>query len=312
MAENSKIDWCDHTFNAWRGCQKVSPGCKHCYAENRAGRFEEDFSHKRIRLSDSGWRQPLKWNREAEKNGIRPRVFCASLADVFEDWDGPIYDHKGHQLFTINDPEYPECRPAETADLRRDLFWLIDATPHLDWLLLTKWPENVLRMCTGHNGGPLLKCIHCGVVGRMADWDCGGADPGKLFCIGEPEYRHNVWLGTSVENQEWADKRIPELLKCRDLSPVLFLSCEPLLGHIFLVDGNPDYRLEQVDWVIAGGESGPHARPMHPDWARSLRDQCVAAGVPFFMKQMGGTRKPFAEIPDDLMIRQFPASVAVN
>lgn len=283
MAENSKIEWTDHTFNPWRGCTKVSPGCANCYAEKMSKRNHKTLgtwgpSGKRVVASESMWKKPVKWNRDAkfameywkqrcdtEKlEYIRPRVFCASLADVFEDWQGPMLNHKGEQLNLTMD------------DVRAQLFTLIDATPFLDWILVTKRPENIDRMVPP---GPMAK--KC----KEAAW-----------------YRNNVWLLTSVENQEQADKRIPELLKCRDMSPVLGLSCEPLLGPVDFTVGVKDYinglnvyskptlpknYLDELDWVIVGGESGPNARPIHPDWARSLRDQCAAAGVPYFFKQWG-------------------------
>jgi len=119
------------------------------------------------------------------------------------------------------------------------------------------------------------------------------------------EVPRNVWIGTTVENQEMADKRIPELNSIP--ARVRFLSCEPLLGPVILPSLGFTGPATQPDWVICGGESGPAARPMREEWARYLRDQCAAAdGLPFFMKQMGGVRKPFAAIPEDLMIRQFP------
>jgi len=282
MAENSKIEWCDHTFNPWMGCTKVSEGCKHCYAETlmdkRYGKVKWGPQGQRVRTSAANWRKPLAWNRQAEQEGRRFRVFCASLADVFEDRS-----------------DQPEM------DIwRSDLFDLIDATPNLDWLLLTKRPENVMRLWP-------------------SEWyDCFGA-------------WHNLWIGTSVENQEQANKRIPELLKVP--AAVRFLSCEPLLGPIdfhtggwgsiggqfchkcggfgwYEEDGMVCPRCHQsgftthakIHWVIVGGESGTSKRPFDPNWARSIRDQCQAAGVPFFMKQMDKVQ----QIPDDLMIRQFP------
>ena len=138
----------------------------------------------------------MKWNREAEAAGERRRVFCASLADVFEDWKGPIGG--ATRDWTSLD------------DVRRELFALIDSTPWLDWLLLTKRPENVRRMWPEETS--LLTEIPMGVSGTF--------------------YRPNVWIGTSVSNDETADEQIPRLMKCRDLSPVLFLSAEPLLGPL--------------------------------------------------------------------------------
>lgn len=268
MAENSAISWTDHTFNPWMGCTKVSEACRHCYAER-------DMDHRyhkarwgpqgtRTVTSDANWRKPLKWDREANAAGVRKRVFCASLADVFEG---------------------PETMPADAVGTvtaaRVRLFALIDATPNLDWLLLTKRPQNIAAMM------PPAPCTRC--VGGPCDTNC-------------PEQnraRPNVWLGTSVENQAAADERIPHLLAVP--AKVRFLSCEPLLGPVSLTD-QPwwDHRYAHafykaaypharppIDWVIAGGESGPQARPSHPDWFRSLRDQCVASRVAFHFKQHG-------------------------
>lgn len=328
MAENSSIEWTDHTFNPWRGCRKVSPACKFCYAETRGNRFGEDFSGQRIVLSDAGWKDPLKWNKKAEADGVRRKVFCASLADVFEDWGGPMVDPQGDEKsvcygcgkIEVNTTGHNcDCgdyksnrmpRKATMSDVRRRLFELIDATPHLDWLLLTKRPENIRKMW-GEAGTP-----------HSQDWPRTNK---------ETRHRRNVWLGTTVENQEQAEKRIPELLKCRDLSPTLFLSCEPLLGPLDIsrrlpceCAGEPNQgwahagqsapadgvwkvcrdckgdpvSTRSIDWVIAGGESGTNARPSHPDWFRGLRDQCESAGVPFHFKQWGewyplhGTGRP--------------------
>lgn len=273
MGQNSSIEWTHHTFNPWRGCSKVSPGCAHCYAEREANRRGPSFgiwgdAGTRVIASDAYWRQPLLWNKRAAAAGQRHRVFCASLADVFED------------------------RP-ELAAPRARLYELICQTPHLDWLLLTKRPQHAQRLWSGAN----------------VDAFDGSESVG-------PVWQRNVWLGTSVENQAAADDRVEHLVRVP--AAVRFLSCEPLLGPINLnwigceyqgadaFDGVIDaLRGEtwvedwcdsegkkrerrvtgacgRIHWVIAGGESGPHARPMHPDWARSLRDQCAAAGVPFF------------------------------
>lgn len=258
--ENTKIEWATHTWNPWEGCTKVSAGCANCYAENRNARFGGGTAPNwgkgapRRRTSEANWREPLKWNREAEKSGTRPRVFCASLADVF-------------------DAEVPD-------EWRADLFRLIRDTPHLDWLLLTKRPENVVPM------------LHSAV--RENSWSCDWA-------AGHAPV--NVWLGASVENQEAADKRIPELMKIP--AKVRFLSCEPLLGPVDLMwwigyDDSDPFREIGIHWVIAGGESGPHARPMHPDWARSLRNQCSAAGVAFHFKQWGEHVSAW-QVPSDEM-----------
>lgn len=255
MAENTKIEWATHTFNPWVGCTKVSAACDHCYAEGWAKRTGQGglWQGERRRTSAANWRQPYKWNNTAPIGGPRPRVFCASLADVF-------------------DNQVP-------AEWRADLWAMIRETPNLDWLLLTKRPQNIAKML-------------------RADW--GDGYP-------------NVWLGTTCENQEEAERRIPHL---RDVpARIRFLSCEPMLGRLdldcLLYQPCPNFEDTVMDpttgvyeccrdcdytgigeelaihWVIAGGESGPGARPMHPSWPISLRDQCAAAGVPFFFKQWG-------------------------
>lgn len=247
MAENSKIEWCDHTFNPWSGCWKVSEGCKNCYAERledkRFGRAIWGASGTRTGRSEAYWEQPHKWNRKAEKDGVRYRVFCASLCDIFEDPGSHI----------------------EMAEWQLRAFKLMTQTPYLDWLLLTKRPQNILEFV------PM-------------DWFDKEYDPNAAWPV-------NVWVGTSVENQARADERIPELLTVP--APIHFLSCEPLLGPIDLELRGRNYGIvyetwsQLIDWVIVGGESGPNARPMHPDWARGIRDQCQKAGVPFFFKQWG-------------------------
>lgn len=241
MGENTAIEWTDHSFNPWTGCQAVSPACDHCYAEAQAKRSPKTFGGwgphaERKRTSAAYWRQPLTWNRKAEKEGRRFRVFCASMADVF---DNAV-------------PEAWRC----------DLWDMIAETPHLDWLLLTKRPSNIAGMLPQRSHGALMGW---GPVGYA-----------------------NVWLGTTVENQAEADRRIPHLLAVP--AAVHFLSCEPLLCPVairehWLIRHHPGGA--RIDWIIAGGESGPKARPSHPDWFRSLRDQCVSAGVPFFFKQWG-------------------------
>lgn len=289
--KNTKIEWCDHTFNPWIGCTAVSAGCANCYAAALDRRWGKDRFGKgkpRTRTSAAYWRQPIKWNEEHERRmevltpGMarvdyplpRPRVFCASLADWL-DVEVPI-------------------------EWLADLMALIQATPNLDWLLLTKRPENWLYRLSSaslcdHNGRNEEYGRNCG--GWMQAWLDGQAPS-------------NVWVGATVENQDMAERRIHELLRIP--AKVRFLSCEPLLGPVELglwTDyQNPIHsgRDQRIHWVICGGESGPHARPMNPDWARSLRDQCKAAGVPFFMKQIGGKRKPFEEIPNDLDLKEFP------
>lgn len=266
MARDSKIEWTDDTFNPVIGCAKVAPGCQHCYAERMSARIvsrkwgTEAAGGVRVRTSEKYWNDPIRWNRKAEKAGIRRRVFCASWADVFEDFAGPIVWHDGRPV--IN--RWSEA-PYTMNDVRADLFRLIDRTPWLDWLLLTKRPENIRRFA------------YDAWAEKVSGHVSQNEGDGRRW-----KPRGNVWLGTSIAVQADADANIPALQKCRELSPVLFLSCEPLLGPVDLKLGSAG-----IDWVIAGGESGPHARPMRPAWVRWLRDQCQAESTPFFFKQWG-------------------------
>jgi protein gp37 len=296
MAEHTSIEWCDHTFNPWQGCTKVASGCTNCYAEAIVTRFHQAAwgpHGTRVKTSAEYWRKPIKWNRDAEQDGVRRRVFCASLADVFEDWKGPIVDARGSRLVVSRTADFsrqdkyhgreadePAERWATVTDLRQDLFSLIDETPWLDWLLLTKRIENARRM-----------------------WPARDRHYDKhLDSLHNPHFRENVWIGCSIATQEDADRNVPELMKCRDLAPVMFLSIEPLLGPIDLdqcgatpceaVGGAPDDITEPqpwpgVQWVIVGGESGPGARWCNLDWVRSIAEQCKAAEVPCFVKQLG-------------------------
>lgn len=297
MAENSAIEWTDHTFNAIIGCTKVSPGCKFCYAERdmslRLNRVAWGPDGTRVLTSDANWKDPIKWNKEAGQNGIRYRVFTASLSDVFENWDGPILNHKGQQLymphitggqFVVRQESHDSnvCRPVTMNDVRQRLFDLIDHTPNLDWLVLTKRPENILRMWPDR-----------GYQGFMSMW----VESKDVRINGKHmAHRPNVMIGTSVENQQYANERIPHLLACKDLARGTFLSAKPLLGPIEFsnMSQRSDWKerlgkksLDGINWVIVGGESGPSARPMNPDWARSIRDQCEATGVAFMFKQWG-------------------------
>lgn len=270
MAE-TKIEWADYTFNPWIGCAKVSEACRHCYAEEWARRYKREglWGPTAGRARTTTWGDPRQWHRarlrrleaSAEYDppdwpGPRPRVFCASLADAFEARD-------------------------DLDPIRADLWTLIEECHGLDWLLLTKRPEEIQRRVPAAWRGP------------------GG-------------WPDHVWVGTTVENQEAAERRIPHLLGVP--APVRFLSVEPMLGPVDLgmvrdrpgildgegapyfdalrgstywPDGEHGVAIQAVNWVICGGESGQRAGPMHPEWARNLRDQCVAAGVPFFFKQWG-------------------------
>jgi protein gp37 len=305
MGHNSNIEWCDHTFNPWIGCTKVSPGCANCYAETLdRNRFSKTLggaskaapvSHwgkgaPRYQTSVANWKQPLAWDKAARGEGRptlecpsceapwsececgfaqrKPRVFCASLADWLDD-EVPI----------------------EWLCL---LLSTIDICENLDWLMLTKRPQNWRSR--------LVAVTHYSPASR------GGLLAHRWLAENAPS---NVWVGTTVEDQLRADERIPELL-LQIPARIRFLSCEPLLGPVNLdqipdggngtcfsaltgayTKGIPEDQLpplpypKTVDWVICGGESGKDARPFVVEWADDIRRQCETAGVPFFMKQMG-------------------------
>jgi len=292
--ERSKIAWTDHTFNPWIGCTKVSDGCKYCYAEtlmdHRYQKVKWGPQGTRVRTSEAYWKKPLQWNKEKweeciecgwrgpvsdthvdcpqcdceELKPTRQRVFCASLADVFE-----------------------ERKDTFMGAWRVLLFELIEKTPNLDWLLLTKRPENIEIMIP------------------------------QTWLTGFPD---NVWLGISAESQKEFDGRIPilESIGRRYRPTVIFISAEPLLSPIDM-DGWLDEEdcgdedascwSRPIDWVIVGGESGTEARPMQIDWARALLNQCKQSDVAFFMKQLGGKADKLHnmnDFPEDIRLREFP------
>lgn len=247
MAEATDIAWADSTFNPWIGCMKVSAGCDLCYAEDlmdtRYGRVEwgqrktentKPTVGTRSRTSPAYWRQPYTWDKHfaafQAKHGRRQKVFCASLADVF-------------------DNQVP-------CEWREDLWCTIEATPNLDWLLLTKRPENIPDLI-------------------VPSWGRG--------------LPSNIWLGTTAEDQENYDRRWPLL---RDAPParVKFISYEPALGPVQI---SIDHK-SVPNWIICGGESGKKHRDMPDAWAYSMQDQCESLDIPFFMKQMAG-RKPIPD-----------------
>lgn len=267
--ENSKIEWTDHTANFWWGCFKVSPGCKNCYAETLSNRYGKAIwgtpETTHRELKIGIWKELPKWNEHARQEGKRRRVFVQSMADFFEDHPDVI-------------------------QWREDALGLISKCEWLDFQILTKRPENVNRMIADIYGD--------------CEWLMENLGKSKL---------PNIWIGTSVENQEMADKRIPELLNIP--AHVRFLSVEPLLEEIDLqrwfhgmgvtLSLRPIHVTPFIHWVIVGGESGTKKRPFDVAWARSIRDECRAAGVPFFMKQIDKIQP----IPNDLLIRQFPKEV---
>jgi protein gp37 len=246
MGKVTGISWTDHTFSPWWGCTKISPGCAHCYAEKWDARWKGEHWGKdapRRFFGPAHWREPSGWNADAARAHRRAKVFCGSMCDVFED--------------------------REDLDVvRRVNLWpLIRATPNLDWQLLTKRPENILRLLP-------------------EEW--------------REKLPENIWIGTTVEDQQRAGERIPELLKVPAV--VRFLSVEPLLEPVTLddwlswveidgfgTDGEPSL-VNRIGWVIVGGESDQPkapARPCDVEWIGDVVEQCHAARVPVFVKQLG-------------------------
>lgn len=257
MARNSSIEWTHHTFNAWWGCNRVSPACDHCYAAAIARRFHPGRNlwgpdaEYLVFDSPAHWDEPLRWDRAAAKAGVRERVFAESMGDVF--------DNRG------------------PAAVRERLWALIRSTPNLDWMLLTKRVGNIRRFLP-------------------ADWGGG--------------YR-NVWLGCTVCNQVEADRDVVRLLSIP--ARVHWVSYEPMLGGVdftrlggeraarvldalrgtlmssdsLSLDPSPVERVASLDLIVSGGESGPGARPWHPQHLLALIKQCEASGTAHFHKQHG-------------------------
>lgn len=345
MGKGTKIQWCDDTFNCWIGCDKVSPGCAHCYAAVsytvKMQGIKWGKGQPRHRTGEDNWKKPLAWNKkpwvcdfcghcmtEEQSKGYkncptgfhlaahhRRRVFCASLADWLDD-EVPI-------------------------EWLADFLKLIHDTPNLDWLNLTKRPQNWKGRITAAIQDLWSRGLANRDVCRWLEAWLDGRAP------------QNIWIGTTTEDQQRANERIPELLKIP--AHVRFLSVEPMLAQI-----NLGFHLSHIDrqecglvddplaatllqqacdegrgsapsmihWVIFGGESGPNARGCDVAWIHDGVKQCRAAGVKVFVKQLGA--KPYQspehegatgyalplkdrkgsdieEWPADLRIREFPS-----
>lgn len=272
MSDNTKIEWCDATWNPIRGCSRVSAGCMNCYAERTAARFN-GAGEAYEGLADKGkWTGDVRLIEHAltwPQTRKRPRkIFVNSMSDLFH-----------------------ENLPDAAIDR---VFGAMALAPQHTFQVLTKRPRRMLDYMTG---------VHRGIIVAGAAQRANGG----FVAIKWP--LPNVWIGVSVEDQAAANMRVPLLLETP--AAVRFLSCEPLIGPVSLRDiplvrreypndpvceldaltgrvkGPDDMLGARVDWVIAGGESGPRARPMHPAWVRSLRDQCAEANVPYFFKQWG-------------------------
>ena len=265
MGENTKIEWCDHTFNPWRGCTKVAAGCANCYAESQAKRVPNTFGKwgpngTRVVAAESAWKQVERWDTIAKitspagVNNLNTSVFCGSMCDVFEDWAGDVIDSHGNSIYLTRDGAFDRKYSDKDGHreivgmehVRNRVFNLIDAT-RLTWLLLTKRPENIRRFWTTNR-------------------DLGGYTEGRHPL---PARLENAWCGTSIA--------------CRALCAGTFWSLEPLIEDL----GDISSQLRHVQQVIVGGESGPNARPMMTNWVRGIYANAYGANVPFFFKQWG-------------------------
>jgi protein gp37 len=269
MAENSKIEWTDDTWNPIIGCSIVSPGCTLCYAM-----------------------------RDAYRKGFNPKVpqyhGLAKLVNGNPVWTGKIHMNSERAIRFPLDHKKPRMMFVNSMG---DLFHedIPDAWIDRVFAIMAMAPQHTYQVLT-KRARRMRQYMSTVTLDRIA----AAATDGTWPLLPPAWPLPHVWLGVSTERQQEADERIPELLATPDA--VRFISAEPLIGPITLkpyLVGEP-----RLDWVIVGGESGPEEklRPMDEAWARSIRDECVAAGVPFFMKQM--TRKK--PIPDDLLVRQWP------
>jgi protein gp37 len=294
MGDKTGIEWTDATWNPTIGCSIVSPGCTNCYAMKMAARIEHmggkggakyagltQLSKAgpvwtgSVRLNEDALGQPLRWRRPR-------RIFVNSMSDLFHE----------------------ALEPWEIAQV----FATMACAQQHEFQVLTKRHDRMHELLTSEAFWDEVDCFTTEIAFDNSDAHARRSDDYRaVAAIGTVDIPlPNVWLGVSVEDQQRADERIPHLLATP--AAVRFLSCEPLLGpvnlrrlrvapnHHTIVDALDGYALTaggrtQIDWVIAGGESGPGARPMSPAWAKSLRDQCMAAGVAFFHKQNGEYRE---------------------
>jgi protein gp37 len=281
MGKSTEISWCDHTFNPAWGCQEVSPGCQHCYARTLAQRWGHHVWGKdapRRLFGSKHWAEPYLWDAQAVRDGRQHRVFCASMADVFE----------AH-------PTLDEVRPR--------LWAMIERTPHLTWQLLTKrpenvramvppawfpyWPENVWLMISAENHEQASLRVPWLI--EIVETACGTPTTGISAepLLGAIDFNRLDWLPRT---------EVARLLRGthdRAEADALALHWQALWDSQYARYCGRDFVLSPlenrlIDWVIVGGESGPRHRPMHLDWARQIRDDCRCWGVAFFLKQIGG------------------------
>lgn len=305
MSDNSSIEWTEASWSCLAGCTWASPGCDNCYAATMTRRLEamgqSDYAGLATRKHFNGVVRPIEHKLSVPLRWKKPRlIFVNSMSDVFHkdvpfEFVDKVFCVMNATATTL--PASPDSRRWHT------------------YQVLTKRPYRMAEYMLSRAGTfPLGEHPLFRVRGEVM----GGHGPGLMnaaaVLLWPPD---NVWLGTSIENQEQADERLPHLLHCP--AAVRFVSAEPLLGNIDITairrrhaEGymRPlDGRFNKLDWVIVGCESGPHRRTMKTEWAESLADQCSAAGVPFFMKQMeidGKVCHDLEAFPETLRRREFP------
>lgn len=260
MAENSKIEWTNHTVNLWWGCSKVHAGCDNCYALDTSKRllgrdiWGDENPRRKVKTA---FQDLKKFDKAAKANGYPAVVFVGSMMDIFEK-EKPIIDHNGDKVYT----DLLQSQEATTETLRQDLFKEISLGKYdnLIFLFLTKRPSNIKKYIP-------------------KDWNTN--------C---PK---NVWFGTSVSDQRTADTLIPQLAKYSPLKSNKFLSVEPQLGEISIIS---THSIQRINWIIQGGESGNNKRPFNLEWAYKMQKDCKALSIPYFFKQIDKVQQP----PDDL------------
>lgn len=278
MGLNTEISWTDHTLNLFWGCVKVSPGCKFCYADTLDNRYNHDDRHwgpGSSRKLVRSWKKNLNdMRKSAIANNRRETVFVMSMGDIFEN-DQPLSNNHDTNWKTIN-------------DVRQEFFGMIPDYPELIFLLLTKRPENINKLVPRE----WLVGYTDNVTSEFRRVHSTGIGMTKVVGL----CPQNVFFGCSVVNQEELNSSLKTISDAPGFSNK-FMSMEPLLGAMdfekamFTMYGGKSPYFDEwqnyIDWVIVGGESGQKARPMNPDWARNLRDECLAAGIPFHFKQWG-------------------------
>ena len=263
MADKSKIEWTDATWNPITGCTLVDEGCRNCYAAHLITSWPAIGNHPS--------RKGL-----ARKNADGVAKFTGEVRFNAQWLDQPLRWKKPRKIFVCAHGDlFHESVPDAWID---QVFAVMALAPQHTFQVLTKRPDRARRYLGAPIGGTTRSNWITSAIGRQT-----GQSSIKPF---EWPLR-SVWLGTSISDQPSADLRIPDLLATP--ASIRFISAEPLLGPVDLraVRHGHMTAISCLDWVICGGESGPNARPMHPDWARSVRDQCAAAGVPFHFKQWG-------------------------